>query len=118
MFRHAYYLGALLMLSTAPILLACDDSSSILGSDQVGIDQMAMPDSVTLEVGQALLFKVPGTNPHERKRSDQEVRWSSSDPQVATVSDRGVVQALAEGTALITADCGTYCIYTEVKVVA
>lgn len=35
------------------------------------------------------------------------VAWSSSDPSVATVDDTGNVIALGEGTAVITAACGT-----------
>ena len=117
MFRHAHSLGALLMLSTAPILLACDDDSSILGPDQEKVEQMAMPATVTLEVGQVVRFTDAGADPYESKRSIREIRWSSSNPLVATVSDRGVVRALAEGTVIITADCGSYCTYIQVKVV-
>jgi hypothetical protein len=116
MFRHAHSIGALLMLSAFPFLVACDDDSSILGphQKQEEVTQMAMPASVTLEVGQAIRFTLAGRNPDGTKR---EIRWSSSNPQVATVSKRGVVRALSEGTVMIAADCGSYCTYASVKVV-
>ena len=37
---------------------------------------------------------------------DKTIKWESSVPSVATVSDKGVVTAVKEGTAIITAKCG------------
>ncbi len=41
------------------------------------------------------------------ENTTDEVTWSSSDEAVATVSDKGVVTAVAPGTAVITAKAGT-----------
>ena len=38
----------------------------------------------------------------------QTVRWSSSDPTVAEVTSDGTVKVVGEGTAIITAKCGSY----------
>ena len=38
----------------------------------------------------------------------QTVRWSSSDPTVAEVTSDGTVKDVGEGTAIITAKCGSY----------
>ncbi|MDE6340569.1 MAG: C10 family peptidase [Muribaculaceae bacterium] len=38
--------------------------------------------------------------------TDQTMSWSSSDPDIAFVSDFGLVHLLSEGTAVITASCG------------
>ena len=38
--------------------------------------------------------------------TDRAVTWSSSDPAVATVDETGLVTALANGTAVITAQVG------------
>ena len=41
-----------------------------------------------------------------KNATDKTVRWSSSDSKIATVSDEGDVEAIAEGTATITAQAG------------
>ena len=114
MFRHTHSLGALLFLSAAPILLACDDDSSILGPDQEAVGQMAFPTAVTLEIGQTIRLSLAEADPDTSKR---RIRWTSSDPQVAMVSRVGVVLALAQGTVIITADCGDYSLETKVTVI-
>jgi len=45
-----------------------------------------------------------------------EVTWSTSDVEVATVSESGVVEAVAEGTAVITAESGGASAEVEVTV--
>ncbi len=114
MFRHTHSLGALLMLSTVPFLFACDNDSAILGPGQVSADSPVLPGSLTLEVGQTIRLSSAGMNPDGARR---EIQWSSSNLQVATVSHRGVVRALAEGSVTITADSGSYRTSTTVKVI-
>ena len=38
--------------------------------------------------------------------TDKSLSWNSSDPNVATVSDNGLVKAISAGTVIITATCG------------
>lgn len=58
-----------------------------------------LPESATLQVGQTLqmdaVFEPANT-------TDQEIRWSSSDEAVATITDGGLVTAQAIGQATIT----------------
>ena len=77
----------------------------------VSLDKTAL----TLEEGQSttLIASVSPSN-----ATDQTVAWSSSIPSVATVSDAGVVTAVSEGEAAITATAGgksATCVVTVVK---
>lgn len=58
------------------------------------------PTTKTIEVGKTFTITVTKYTPATVK---QEVTWSTSDATVATVSDNGVVTAVKEGTATITA---------------
>lgn len=59
----------------------------------------------TLEIGETATL-VATVEPADA--TDATVTWSSSDEAVATVSAEGVVTAVAEGTATITAACGDF----------
>ena len=48
--------------------------------------------------------------------TDKTVVWTSSDELIATVSDSGIVEAIAEGEAVITASCGTVTAVCQVSV--
>jgi hypothetical protein len=114
MFRHPHSLGALFLLSAAPVLFACEPESDILGLEQQHVERLAVPGEVTLEVGQAVRLTLALT---DRDAAKRPIQWSSSDPLVASVSDRGTVQGLAEGKAIITADCGRYFVHATVTVI-
>lgn len=60
--------------------------------------------SMELQEGQSFNLIV-SYEPEESERFAEEIVWSSSDETVATVSE-GVVQAISEGNATITAKCG------------
>lgn len=49
--------------------------------------------------------------------SDQDVTWSSSKPEVATVDQEGNVKAVSTGSAVITAKVGSFTLETTVNVV-
>ncbi len=53
----------------------------------------------TLEIGASISLKLTG--------AEGKVTWKSSDKKIASVSKKGKVTAKAEGTATITATCGT-----------
>ena len=115
MFRHTHSLGAILLLVAVPFLSACEeDPTGIDYTDTDGAERMAIPGAVTLEIGQIVWLTLASANDEGKKG---KIQWSSSDPTVARVSGQGRVQALAEGSVTITADCGTYCVYATVKVV-
>lgn len=43
-----------------------------------------------------------------KDRSYAEATWTSSNPEIVSVDENGTVHAHADGTALITADCGEH----------
>ena len=62
------------------------------------------PDSVTLRaIGETALLTATATDSGGSAISDPVVNWSSSDPGVATVNHEGLVTAVSNGTATITA---------------
>ena len=81
------------------------------GSVTVQVDQAVA--SVTMEpeaadlasVGETLTFAATGTdaNGHPVSMEPEDFAWSSSDEQVATISNQGVATAEGEGTTTITA---------------
>ena len=59
--------------------------------------------SLTLEEGQTTTL-VATVNPADA--TDKDVKWKSTNPEVASVDENGTVQALSEGQAVITASAG------------
>jgi len=57
-----------------------------------------------LEVGESLQLETQVTNAMGEPLDGKTISWASSDPAVATVSEMGVVTAIAEGEAGITAE--------------
>jgi uncharacterized protein YjdB len=71
----------------------------------VGRVQVA-PATVSLPAGQATTLTATVTDANGVVVTNRPVTWSTSDPRVATVSQSGVVSALAVGTATISATSG------------
>ena len=71
--------------------------SVAIGSVQV------TPSAVALTVGQTTQLGVTVTDVNGQPARDREVRWTSSDERVASVSSSGLAIALAVGSATITA---------------
>ena len=61
------------------------------------------PETLNLEEGETVRLTA---TVEPDNATDKTVSWKSSDSSVATVDDNGLVTALAEGTARITATCG------------
>ena len=57
----------------------------------------------TIKVGETAQLSAAVTDRDRKPVSDRTVQWTTSDPKVATVSSAGVVSAVGEGTATITA---------------
>ncbi len=62
------------------------------------------PTSRSLKVGETATWRAVARDPRGRELSDRGIKWSSSAPQVASVNDRGVITAVAAGTADIRAE--------------
>jgi uncharacterized protein YjdB len=77
------------------------------------------PNSVTLTPGQSETLTVAVRDANGNRVAGMPVRWSSSRPNVASVTTRGgVVTAVAAGTATVTAVAGSVSATAEVAVAA
>lgn len=68
------------------------------------------PSSSNLRVGQTLQLKATATDDNGSALDDVEIRWSSLNPEIASVTSAGRVTARAAGTALVIATavcCGS-----------
>ena len=78
-------------------------------SKKISIDDCAAPAVETITLSQTSIFLLKGQQSEAiavtitPDNSPQTVTWSSSDKNVATVDDNGVVTAIGKGTATITA---------------
>jgi hypothetical protein len=122
MSRFISRFGALLLLGAVPLMFACrDDVTGPRNLDEpepAGLHLAVVPGLVTIQVGQtvqltAILKDSQGTP----LGGYSAMLWSSSNPGIASVSDRGAIRALAEGSVTITVGCGEYCAYATVTVI-
>ncbi|MEO8140961.1 MAG: Ig-like domain-containing protein, partial [Gemmatimonadota bacterium] len=76
------------------------------------------PATPNVSVGETVTLEVTLTDRHGKKLAGREVRWHSAAEQIATVSNRGVVTGLTEGTAEISASSEEKQAATKVRVTA
>lgn len=65
------------------------------------------PRQVTVAVGGAVQLTASQRKTGGGTLAGEEISWASTDGHIATVSETGLVTAIAPGTAVITATCGT-----------
>ncbi len=98
--------GAASRLSVALLLLGgCGDDGSDLQQPvptAVAAVTVTAADS-SIEVGQTVQLTAVASDAEGNPLTDRTVDWSSADEAVATVSEEGLVTAVAEGSATITA---------------
>ncbi len=95
--------GLLALLVASPLLLAsCEEHVTAPGGDAI-VSLGLNPPTAGLAVGEVLRFDVLPRNPNGVLLPPVETTWSSSDDGVATVDSLGMVRAVAEGSATITA---------------
>lgn len=87
-------LGGALMLAAALVFTSCDQIKSFM-DNPVSSYLEVNPESVTLKVGEEKALKVTTI-------SDQPITYTSSNADVATVDEKGVITAVSEGDAIIT----------------
>ena len=87
-------LGGALMLAAALVFTSCDQIKSFI-DNPVSSYLEVNPESVTLKVGEEKALKVTTI-------SDQPITYTSSNKDVATVDEKGVITAVSEGDAIIT----------------
>ena len=84
---------------------------------QTAVRVVITPDSASLtSIGENLQLEVASFDERNRAISDAAFTWSSSNPAVATVDSTGLVTAVANGTATITASAGDVSMDIEVAV--
>lgn len=87
-------LGGALMLAAALVFTSCDEIKSFM-DNPVSSYLEVNPESVTLKVGEEKALEVTTI-------SDQPISYTSSNKDVATVDEKGVITAVSEGDAIIT----------------
>jgi len=87
-------LGGALMLAAALVFTSCDEIKSFI-DNPVSSYLEVNPESVTLKVGEEKALEVTTI-------SDQPISYTSSNEDVATVDEKGVITAVSEGDAIIT----------------
>jgi YVTN family beta-propeller protein len=89
------------------LLTSCGDPdravAPALAAMRAGPQVMITPSAVTLPLGTTLQFDAHLVNPSGKPRANRQFTWSSGNAAVATVSETGLVTAVAEGSATITA---------------
>lgn len=89
-----------LIMALPPVAAADDPTDNPTDGPEIAVTDVTLnKTSTTIEAGktEALAVTVVPSN-----ATDKSVAWSSSNTDVATVSDSGVVTAIIEGTAVIT----------------
>ena len=91
--------NALIFVLACLVLASCDQP--LTGPEAIAVTGVEL-DSELLELSVGDAYELAATVlPHNA--SNQQVEWSSSDSEIATVTARGTVTAVNEGTARITA---------------
>ena len=114
---------------TATIYAAATDGSGVVGTCTVYVSDIVEVDSITLNADSLTLEKNTGVQLYATicpsNASNKEVYWTSSNPEVATVSGDGYVCAVSKGNAYIIATAAggdgvsTSCsVYVEDKTLA
>jgi uncharacterized protein YjdB len=97
------------------VLLACSEG----GLGTIPVERVDLtPDAATLEVGRSATLAATPRDAAGGALAGRPVRWSTSDPLVATVADNGLVIARAPGTARIAASAGGQSATASVTVTA
>ncbi|MCH7935166.1 MAG: Ig-like domain-containing protein, partial [Gemmatimonadetes bacterium] len=100
--RRLRWTGGLLLLSIG--LAGCD---LITGNAPEASTIVISPSGITLDaIGATATLSAEVRDQDDRILRDAVVTWSSSDPNVATISPAGLVTAVRNGTAAITAAAG------------
>lgn len=98
--RTRWYVDAVALLATLVIAAACGDDPTV--PPQIASIELSSPvDTILVKGGGASLTAEARTA--AGAPVEALFTWASSDPTVASVSDDGAVQAIAAGTATITA---------------
>ncbi len=108
---------SLLGVAAIAVLAGCDDSSTNPPDPAVPAEIELSPEELSLaEVGDTEVLSAVVRDEDGVEIPDAEVEWGSSDESVAVVDEDGVVEAVGEGVAEITATSGEVSAQAEVTV--
>jgi alpha-tubulin suppressor-like RCC1 family protein len=95
----------LALLFLVLLTVGCEESPLVPGGTTV-VTVVVNPADLSVAVGEVIRLDVLPRNEENRIIAAGPARWTSSAPQVAVVDSLGLVQALTEGTAEISASVG------------
>lgn len=107
----AVILSAAAVPSAGVLVFAQEDTAGVVVSEEENLKKadVIYPDKFSLNKSQQTLtegdtfqLKADGFSANA---TNKELTWTTSDPDVATVDENGLVTAVGEGTAVITATC-------------
>ncbi len=101
------------------VTATCDgrsDAATITVTPPPVASLQVSPKRRSIATGRSSRFRAVARGPDGHALEGCDVRWSSSDPDVAEVSPAGVVTARAPGVARVTATCETQSAAVEVEV--
>lgn len=87
-------------------LIAACDKPPTRGPDAVAASVLLVGPDTTVAVDQTLSLTAEARGPEGTPITDAAIAWTSSDPAVATIDDRGVVTGMAPGAATVTGRSG------------
>ena len=126
MSKHSKAVSTLLAMVALPLALACEsDVTGPRGRTPIGptdgarVEMRLEPGSVVLQLGATIQLRAEMTDYDGTPLGtfDREILWHSSDPDIATVNEYGLVVAHGIGAALITAESAEDVAYANVTVV-
>ncbi len=89
------------------LVAACDSSSTSPDPDPVAAEVELNTTTVVLtEIGETYELEATVLDTEGNEMSDVSVTWTSSDEEVVTVSESGVVEAVGAGSATVSASTG------------
>ena len=111
-----YYIFVGELNGTTKVRIEKTEAEKKLENANKKVTQITMPSSKKLGIGKKLnLKKITALLPADA--ANKTITWKSSKSRVASVSDKGVVNAKKIGTAVITATCGNVSATCTIKVV-
>jgi uncharacterized protein YjdB len=116
--RKSHRMLSLFALTAVFTLAACDSSTDPgPPAGPIVAELEVTPSEVTfIALGQTEIIEATARDEDEVEIEDPDITWSSSDEDVATVNDAGVVEAVGNGEATITAEAGDVSASVEVTV--
>jgi uncharacterized protein YjdB len=110
------WIGAMAM-GAAVLVAACSDDPVQPAPNPVAAEVEVTPGTVTLgTIGETETLTATVLDEDGTEIPDAPVAWSSDDEAVAVVDEEGVVEAVGEGVAVITAESGDASATVEVSV--